>query len=447
MKITLIEPAMIKKPQGLSEKPIFCIQPLALGVLAGLTPAHIAVDFLDDRFETIDYAATCDLAGISVKTFTARRSYQIADEFRRRGVPVILGGHHASLLPDEARQHADSVFIGEAEMLWTTVIEDARLGRLQPIYRGGRAAYYPPIQIDRAILSKKKYMPAAVVETARGCPYNCTFCSVATFFGHTFRRRRIGPLVDEIRSLNQKTILFADDNITGDVDSAKELFTALAPLKIRWMSQASLSMTSDLELMALMRKSGCAGLLVGIESLSGDNLKDARKGWNVAHQDYGLSLQIMREHAIPVVGSFIIGLEHDTEESLDATAEFAIRQKLFAVLFNMLIPFPETDLYNQFQQEGRLRYPSWWLDENYRYGQAVFQPKNFSAARLEKKRLAMYRQFYGAKSIVARLLDPRPNLADPWHALVYLALNLPAYAQELARTGKELGLNSMPDRF
>ena len=444
MKITLIEPAMIKKPVGLSEKPIFCISPLALGVLAGLTPADIQVEFLDDRFETIDYACAPDLAGISVKTFTARRAYQIADELRRRGVPVILGGHHASLLPDEGRQHADAVFVGEAEKLWPSVLEDARQGRLQPIYRGGHEAHYPPIQIDHAILAKKKYLPAAVFETARGCPYNCNFCSVTTFFGHTFRRRSIGPLVDEIRSLGQKTILFADDNIVGDVNSAKELFNALAPLKVRWVSQASLSMTGDPELMDLMQKSGCAGLLVGIESLFNDNLKDMRKGWNVAHQVYAQSLQIAREHAIPVVGSFIIGLDHDTEESLDATVEFAIRQKLFAVLFNMLIPFPETDLYRQFQQEGRLRYPCWWLDENYRYGQAVFQPKNFSTARLEKKRLEMYRQFYGVKSIAARLLDPRSNLADPWHAMVYLALNLPAYPQELARTGKRLGLNSDP---
>jgi radical SAM superfamily enzyme YgiQ (UPF0313 family) len=149
----------------------------------------------------------------------------------------------------------------------------------------------------------------------------------------------------------------------------------------------------------------------------------------------------MREHAIPVVGSFIIGLDHDTEESLDATVEFTIRQKLFAVLFNMLVPFPETDLYRQFQLEGRLRYPRWWLDENYRYGQAVFQPKNFSVARLEEKRLEMYRQFFSAKSIISRMHDPIANLQDPWHALVYLTLNLPAYTQEFERTGKRLELN------
>ena len=442
MKITLIEPAMIKKRKGTSEKPIFCFQPLALGVLAGLTPPHIEVEFLDDRFETIDYAAPRDLVGISVKTFTARRAYQIADEFRRRGVPVILGGHHVSLSPEEGREHADSVFIGEAETLWATVLEDACQHRLQPVYQGGHEPQYPPISVNREVLEKKKYLPAVTVETARGCPFNCNFCSVTTFFGHTFRRRNIGQLVDEVRALSQKTILFVDDNIVGDIESAKELFTALAPLKIRWMSQASISMTRDLELMALMRNSGCAGVLVGIKSLFSNNLKDMHKGWNISRQDYTESLQITREQGIAIVGSFIVGLDNDTEESLDVTVEFAIRQKLFAVLFNLLIPFPETELYKQFQREERLRYPRWWLDENYRYGQVVFHPKKFSARGIEKKRMEMYRKFYGGSSIITRLLEPQANIQDAWHALVYLMINIPGYVQENSRTGKKLALNS-----
>ncbi|MDR3574653.1 MAG: radical SAM protein [Anaerolineaceae bacterium] len=440
MNITLIEPAMIKRPKGLSEKPIFCLEPLAPAVLAGLTPADIHVQLIDDRFDAIHYANPTDLVGISVRTFTARRAYQIAGEFHKRGIPVILGGHHVSLQPEEASQYADSIFIGEAETLWAQVLQDVSRGRLQPVYRGGREEHYPPIQIDRSIFRNKKYLPAAVVESGRGCPFNCSFCSVSTFFGHTFRRRSIGQLVDEIRSLHQKTILFADDNIVGDIQTAKELFTALVPLKIRWMSQASISMTRDPELMDLMRKSGCAGLLVGIESLFSDNLQDLRKGWNIAYQDYIQALQIVRQHNIALVGSFIVGLDNDTNASLDATLKFAIQQKLFAVLFNMLIPFPGTGLYTLFQQETRLRYDKWWLDERYRYGQAVFQPKHFSAAGIEQKRMEMYRKFYGARSIASRLLDPSSNLQDPWHALVYLAINLPGYTQENWRTGQRLGL-------
>lgn len=441
MKITLIEPAMIKKPKGLSEKPLFCIQPLALGVLAGLTPAGTQVEVIDDRFETIDYETPRDLVGISVKTFTARRAYQIADAFRARGIPVILGGHHVSLLPEEAQSHADSVFIGEAEGLWQSVLEDVSRKCLQPVYHGGRETHYPPTRIDRAVFHGKRYLPVTTVETARGCPFNCNFCSVTAFFGHTFRRRSIGQIVDEIRALPRKTILFVDDNIVGHIESAKELFAALAPLHIRWMSQASISMARDLELMELMHKSGCAGLLVGIESLFHENLKDMHKTWNIARKDYTESLQIAREYRIAIVGSFIVGLDNDTNESLDATLEFAIQQKLFAVLFNMLIPFPQTDLYRQLEREGRLRYEKWWLDPAYRYGQAVFQPRYFSTQAIEQKRLKMYRTFYGTASIVGRMLETAANVQDPWHLLVYLMINLPGYTQENARTGKQLALN------
>jgi radical SAM superfamily enzyme YgiQ (UPF0313 family) len=440
MKITLVEPAMIKNSRGPSEKPIFCLQPLALGVLAGLTPPGIEVEIIDDRFENIDFSSTRDLVGISVKTFTARRAYQIADEFRCRGTPVILGGHHVSLMTDEAIQHANSVFVGEAETTWATVLDDMRYNRLQRQYIGSRESICPAVPVKRTLFDKKNYLPVVPVETARGCPFNCSFCSVSVFFDRTFRRRNIGQLIDELRALSRKTIMFVDDNIIGEVESAKELFSALIPLKLRWVCQASIAMTRDLELMDLIRKSGCAGVLVGIESLFSDNLKEMHKSWNNSRQDYSESLRVARAYNVAVIGSFIIGLENDTEESLDATLEFTIQQKLFAVLFNMLIPFPQTELYKHFQRDGRLRYATWWLDENYRYGQAVFQPKDFSAQWIEQKRMELYRKFYGAQSIITRLLNHQSNLCDPWHALVYLMINLPGYSQENSRTGKQLGL-------
>jgi radical SAM superfamily enzyme YgiQ (UPF0313 family) len=148
---------------------------------------------------------------------------------------------------------------------------------------------------------------------------------------------------------------------------------------------------------------------------------------------------VARDFHVAVIGSFIIGMDNDTHESLDATLEFAIQQKLFAVLFNMLIPFPQTELYRQFQYDGRLRYPAWWLDEDYRYGQAVFEPKHFSAEWIEQKRIQMYHEFYDARSILIRMLDRQSNLVDPWHVLAYLMINVPGYHQENARTGRRLG--------
>ena len=439
MKITLIEPAMIKKPLGLSEKPIFCFQPLAQGLLAGLTPPGIDVEVIDDRFETIIYDPSPDLVGISVKTFTARRSYQIAAKFREQGVPVILGGHHVTLLPEEAVEHADAIFIGEADLLWEKVVDDVLHKQLQAVYNGGREERYPPVKFNRAVLNKKRYLPAATVESARGCPFNCSFCSVSTFFGQTLRRRAVGELVDEIRAAGRPTVLFVDDNIVGEVESAKELFQALIPLKIRWMSQASISMAQDLELMNLMSKSGCAGVLVGFESLLATNLKMINKTWNTARQDYVQSLQIAREFNISIVGSFIIGLDNDTPESLDEILDFAVRQKMFAVLFNMLIPFPGTDLYRQMEREGRLRYRKWWLDPAYTYGEAVYNPLHFSAGQLAIKRMEMYKKFYGPASILKRSPAALDFLRDPWRSFIYLLMNLPGYRQEMQRFGKHLG--------
>jgi radical SAM superfamily enzyme YgiQ (UPF0313 family) len=319
------------------------------------------------------------------------------------------------------------------------VLEDVRQKRLQPLYDGGHDGEYPCNQVRRSIYQRKKYLPIASVETARGCPFNCKFCSVTAFFGHQFRRRNIARVIDEIRALPQKNILFIDDNIVGDVESAKELFSALKPLKIHWISQASISMTRDLELMRLMRESGCAGVLIGVESLSRDNLKEIRKGWNTARQDMSGALLIAREYGLSILGSFILGLDHDTDESLDATLDYCIEQKMFGVLYNLLIPLPGTDLYVQIEKEGRLLYPQWWLDPQYAYGKAVFTPRHFTPEGLEKKRMAMYRTFYGAHSIVNRLLDFQANARDPLHILMYLAMNLPGYPQALSRYQRKLG--------
>jgi len=188
MKVTLIEPAMIKT-DTFGEKPAWELQPLTLATLAGLTPPGIEVQALDDRLERINYDEPRDLVGISVKTFTARRAYQIAAEFRRRGVPVVLGGHHPTLLPEEASQHADAILTGEAEGVWLDVVADAARGRLRRVYRQPETREFRDIQVDRSIFAGKRYLPVAMIETTRGCPFACNFCSVTTFFGRGFRHR------------------------------------------------------------------------------------------------------------------------------------------------------------------------------------------------------------------------------------------------------------------
>jgi len=438
MKLTLVEPAMIKT-RDYGEKPSWVLPPLTLSTLAGLTPPGIEVEALDDRIEPIDYDAPRDLVGISVKTFTARRAYQIAAEFRKRGVPVVLGGHHPTLLPEEARRHGDAVVVGEAEGTWETLLQDAAHGRLQPLYRDTATRPLANVRVEPAVLSGKRYLPVAMLETTRGCPYACSFCSVTTFFGRTFRHRPPDDVVAAIAREKSATYFFVDDNIVADREAAKTLFRALIPLRIRWFSQASLTMTRDLELMRLMKESGCAGVLVGMESLAKSNLKQINKGWNTVGIGYDEALRIARDHGIAVVGSFILGMDEDTKDSLAELLEFSIRQRFFAVLFNLLTPYPGTVLYDQFVRAGRLTRPAWWLDEEYSYGTPVFEPRGIPAEELARTRMAMYRTFYGPVSIARRLWDPRANLRDAWHALTFLGMNLPAHREESLRYGKALG--------
>lgn len=438
MKVTLIEPAMIKT-KDYGEKPAWVLPPLTLATLAGLTPPEVEVEAVDDRIETIDYDAPRDLVGISVKTFTARRAYQIAAEFRKRGVPVVLGGHHPTLLPDEAREHGDAVVLGEAEGLWAEVLHDAARHQLKPVYQNPVTLPFANIRVNHAVLAGKKYLPIAMLETTRGCPFACNFCSVTTFFGRGFRHRPPEEVVAEIAQAKQAAYFFVDDNIVADREAAKALFRALIPLKIRWLSQASLTMTKDRELMRLMRESGCAGVLVGMESITKGNLKQINKSWNTVGIGYDEALKIARDHGIAIVGSFILGMDEDSPETLAELLEFTIRQRFFAVLFNLLTPYPGTELYESFLQEGRLSKPRWWLDEAYTYGMPVFEPRGISAAELARTRMAMYREFYGLASIARRLWDPQANLRDLWHAFTFLGMNLPAHKEESLRFGQALG--------
>lgn len=438
MKVTLIEPAMIKT-KDYGEKPAWVLPPLTLATLAGLTPPDIEVEAVDDRIEAIDYEATRDLVGISVKTFTARRAYQIAAEFRKRGVPVVLGGHHPTLLPEEARQHGDAVVLGEAEGLWETVVRDAAHHRLKPVYQNPMTLPFANVRVNHTVLDGKKYLPIAMLETTRGCPFACNFCSVTTFFGRGFRHRPPEEVVAEIAQAKRAAYFFVDDNIVADREAAKALFRALIPLKIRWLSQASLTMTKDRELMRLMRESGCAGVLVGMESITKGNLKQINKSWNTVGIGYDEALKIARDHGIAIVGSFILGMDEDSPATLAELLEFTVRQRFFAVLFNLLTPYPGTELYESFVQAGRLSKPRWWLDEAYTYGLPVFEPRGISAAELAHTRMAMYREFYGPASIARRLWDPQANLRDLWHAFTFLGMNLPAHKEEALRFGQALG--------
>ena len=318
MNVTLIAPAMIKTATS-GERHTFAMPPLTLAALAGLTPPDVDVQMIDDRFQAINYDEPRDLVGLTVKTFTARRAYEIAAEFRKRGVPVIMGGFHPSLLPDESIQHADSVFIGEAEELWQTVLDDARRGQLQRFYHPAHRPENFNRHINRSVCKDIEYLPVALVETSRGCLHDCSFCSIHSFFGRDHRSRPPEDVVAEVAAIDRKLVVFfIDDNIVAHPQTAKALFSALIPLKRRWVGQGSLTMVRDRELMRLMRDSGCAGLLVGIESLNQGNLSQMNKSWNTVGLGMEEALKIPRDYGIAVVGSFVLGMDVPTAKRSDA---------------------------------------------------------------------------------------------------------------------------------
>ena len=411
------------------------MQPLSIAALAGLTPHDVALRVYDDRFEAVDYDAPADLAGISVQTFTAKRAYEIAAEFRRRKVPVVLGGFHATAVPEEAAQHADVVVIGQAEALWPRLLEDARTGRLQRVYRQELRPSLQGLRYPRKIFEGKRYLPINMVEFGRGCPYTCGFCSVSEYFGRRKDCRPVSEVVDEIRALPRRTIQFVDDNLIGDMTRAKELLRALIPLKVRWVAQAGIEFALDEELLELGAASGCAGLLIGLESLNEDSLRQMGKSARCRAAQFAEAIARIHVRGIRICASFLFGYDHDTPEAFQNTLRFANDQKFMLALFNHLTPFPGTPLYHDMEAQQRLRFDRWWLTPGFRWGDVVFQPKHFSAGDLADACGRNRRSFYHPANILRRVTLPanRRRLAES------LALNFLVRKEVQEKQGFPLG--------
>ncbi len=271
MKITLIKPSLGNVISGYNIND-GSMEPLQLAIIAGLVKKPDEVIMYDDRLEPIPFDEKTDLVCITVDSFNAHRAYEISAEFKKRGVKVILGGMHVSLLPDEAVQYADSIVVGDAEPIWDQLINDAKQNKLQKTYSATfglpQDGHFP----DRSIFKGKKYLPISLMQFSRGCKFNCTFCSVSKFFKHSHKCRKIDDVLHEIEKDKLKTILFVDDNMVSNKKELKILLRELIPLKIKRASQSSIDMAKDKELLKLMVDSGCAGNLVGFESININNL-------------------------------------------------------------------------------------------------------------------------------------------------------------------------------
>ena len=314
---------------------------------------------------------------------------------------VVLGGIHVSMCPEEAKQHADSVVVGEAERTWPMLIEDFRRGEMKSMYVEKELSNLEHLQTPRRDLLKPgAYWTTNCVQTSRGCPFDCDFCTVTVFGGNQFRLRPVDEVVEEVRQLNKKFVVFVDDNIAGHKAYAKQLFKALIPLKITWGSQASLTMARDPELLELAAKSGCTGLFIGVETISSDNLASVNKRFNKVDK-FREEFKRFHDYGMQIMTGMIFGFDNDDETVFERTVEFLESNRIELTMFNILTPLPGTNLHKQMEAEGRIIDRNW---ENYDGRHVVFQPKLMSPETLQEGFLWAYRKFFSVPSVFKRVL-------------------------------------------
>ena len=399
MKLTLIRPNL-----G-AFRSSDAMPPLAMGILAARA-ADWDITFYDEKAEPLPDDDQPDLAALTVETFTAHRAYAVADAYRARGVPVVMGGYHPTFLPDEALQHADAVVIGDAEGVWERLLADLRAGRLARRYSGGNETPLADYRLDRSIYEGKRYAPVELVQFGRGCRFACDFCSIHAFYGTHLRVRALSGLIAEIEGLpRRKLLFFVDDNLFGRKADLLALLDALTPLGRRWSCQISIDVARDEALLDRMAEAGCRFVLIGFESLNPQSLRQMGKRWNTVAGPYHGVVRALHSRGIGIYGTFVFGYDADTFDTIDRTLEFAVESRLEIANFNPLTPTPGSALYRRLYDEGRLLSPQWWLDPAYRYGDAIFEPRGMSAAQLVEGVFEARQRFYGWRSIGLRVLD------------------------------------------
>jgi radical SAM superfamily enzyme YgiQ (UPF0313 family) len=423
VKVTFIMPAVGLKA-GCPYVRTWQMEPLAIATLSALTPSNIEKRFFDDRLEDIDYDESTDLVALSVETFTARRAYQIAARYRQKGVPVVMGGFHPTLAPDDSLEHADAIVMGEAENTWPQLLSDFSAGTMKPRYERGTRPSLEHRFPDRSIYRDKTYQPIALVETARGCRFKCEFCSVTQFFNQSHQQRPVADVVKEVSELGRRYIFFTDDNIGVNKERFRELLTSLVPLKISWAAQVSIDIARDADLLRLMRRSGCVCVLIGFETLNPAVLSQMDKAVNAQGEIYESACAAFRKHSIGIYGTFIFGYDNDGQESFQKTFEFAKRHGFFFTAFNHLVPFPGTPLYDRLKREGRLLHDKWWLSKDYRFGDVAFRVKGMSERQLVEMCYRFRQRFYGPGSIIRRMTNWRTNCRSLRRLFLYVSLNL-----------------------
>jgi radical SAM superfamily enzyme YgiQ (UPF0313 family) len=395
MKILFIYP----DPLNTSNTPfkkiqrIFFNSPIAtFEALGGVTPQEHTIEIIDERLELLHFETNCDLVGISAMTYQAPRAYAIADEFLQRGKKVILGGWHPSAIPQEAKQHASSVVIGEGEEVWPQIIKDAEQGTLKHEYRQEKPIDFSALPCSRPSKRRRTLSMTTPIEATRGCPYGCTFCAISNSTGYgIFHTKPLERLIAEIQSIPQKYLLFNDASLTIDVDYTKQLFRQMKTLNKKFFCFGNSNLLlKDEDLLKLAHEAGCISWSVGFDSILQESLDGISKRTNVV-DEYKAVIKRIHTFGMNVTGSFIVGFDSDTPDVFDDTIDFICDSDIDSAAFHILTPFPGTPLFHMIDQQNRILTKDW---SKYDCTNVVFQPKQMTGDDLKNGYLQMYKDFY-----------------------------------------------------
>ncbi|OHD67795.1 MAG: hypothetical protein A2W19_13315 [Spirochaetes bacterium RBG_16_49_21] len=352
--------------------------------LAGLTPPEFDIEIVDENVDTLNMNDNPDLVGISCMTVTAKRGYEISEQYRAKGIPVILGGIHPTVVSEEAAQHADAIVVGEAENVWNELLDDFDAGKLRPVYKSDsyhNLSRIPTPRWDLVEKYRKKYTSFTTIQSTRGCPYDCEFCSTTVVCGKKIRTRPVKDVLNEIKKMKfdrLKPLIFYDDTINCIPSYAEELFKGLIPLNIKWAGYATVNMTENEKLLNLAHKSGCVGLFVGFETIKKENQRNMRKSSRLKF-DYNEAINIFHKYKIGLLGAFLFGLDYDDSSVFEDTYEFIKESKLDSMTLNIVQPYPGTRFYNRLKEENRITVHDW---NNYILDSLCYQPKNMTQDEL-----------------------------------------------------------------
>jgi radical SAM superfamily enzyme YgiQ (UPF0313 family) len=430
-KILLINPAF--KGSLHSNIKVLALPPLNLAMIARYTPEHYDVQIVDEAMTDLDFDAPADLVGITCMTPLAPRAYEIAAEYRKRGVPVVMGGIHASYMTDEALRYADTVVVGEGENIWPKVLEDFERGQMQPVYRSCELPDIENMLAPRRDLLTGKYF-VETVQTGRGCPINCNFCSVTAFNGSRYRVRNIDSVIDEINSIKSKRIFIVDDNIVGSgpryIRRAKELFDRMAECGKEWGGQTCLNIVEHDDVLKSAQRSGCKAMLIGFESLDPVTIDSMHKSVNLRPntRNFSDAIKKLHDHGIAIVGCFIFGSDGQNKDAFRRTIDFVLENGIDAVQLSLETPFPGTAFYEQIKKEDRLLltdYPNDW--RHYTIFEPVFKMNGMSPSEAYEGLLEAYAEVSSFKASLKRGLRTFRNTRSLFSTGISFSWNYQAY--------------------